>query len=122
MVTTMQFTYEGRTLRRGGLEWFCQTAGSRWALDPMHGGWELFFSDGRVWWLIGHGREIEMFPGLKDSMTAAARIVEEVRLQEGKEHDAAKGSCPCFGGPVSDDPADEHAPDCPARSAEGEQR
>jgi hypothetical protein len=65
-----------RSMRCGGYQWYCQSPGSWWALDPSLG-WYLFFTDGHRWWLMGHGREISMHHGLKDSMRAAAKFIDE---------------------------------------------
>lgn len=79
-----KFAY-GRSLIRSGYTWYCQTAGSRWATDPVIG-WELFLTaEGTgpaTWFLIGvsdktRGREINTGAyGLKTAMTEAARLME----------------------------------------------
>jgi hypothetical protein len=55
-----EFHY-GRSLFSGAYQWYCQTAGSRWATDPVVG-WELYLTaEGTgpaTWYLIGHGAEI----------------------------------------------------------------
>ena len=49
----------GRSIRRG-YTWYCQTPGTRWATDPIIG-WELYYTDGPSWWLIGpDGSETDM--------------------------------------------------------------
>lgn len=45
-----EFVY-GKSLKRGGYTWYCQTPGILWKTDPVIG-WELFLTDGG-WLLIG---------------------------------------------------------------------
>lgn len=73
-----------RSINRAGYQWYCQSAGSRWGLDPILG-WELYFTaEGRgaaTWWLMGTGagnlgREINMGTNrLKEAMVEAAGFV-----------------------------------------------
>lgn len=69
-----EFSY-GRSLFSGEYQWYCQTAGSRWATDPVVG-WELYLTaEGTgpaTWYLIGHGVEVNTGErGLKAAMRQA---------------------------------------------------
>lgn len=39
---------------RANVTWYCQVPGVSWATAPKsENGWELFYSDGPAWWLLG---------------------------------------------------------------------
>lgn len=87
------FSY-ARSIRRAGYQWYCQTAGIRWAVDPAIG-WELYLTaEGRgaaTWWLMGTreetlGREINMGTrGLKAAMVEASGFISGERSEYGPQ-------------------------------------
>lgn len=84
-----RFNY-GRSITRAGYQWYCQTPGTRWAVDPVIG-WELYLtSEGQgaaTWWLMGTsdenvGREINTGTNrLKEAMVDAAGFISGVKTE-----------------------------------------
>lgn len=77
-----EFSYK-RSLTRAGYTWYCQSPGSSWATDPIIG-WDLFYTDGPSWHLMGTGRhlgwEINLdTKRLKEAMDRAAVRINEIK-------------------------------------------
>ena len=78
-----EFRY-ARSMTRAGYTWYCQSPGVNWRTDPIIG-WQLYYTDGPSWWLMGTGEEtlgyeIDMCTRqLKVAMDEAAREIEKIK-------------------------------------------
>lgn len=71
-------------MTRAGITWYCQLAGISWATAPKgEGGWELFFTDGPEWWLLGPDySERRAAAKLRPAMDCAAKKIAESGLSD----------------------------------------
>lgn len=79
------FTY-GWSMSLGGYTWYCQLPGVCWRTDPVVG-WELYYTDGPSWHLIGHGDNLGWEVSLdterfKVAMDRAADTIEKIKNGE----------------------------------------
>lgn len=79
------FVY-GRSMISGDYTWYCQSPGVCWKTDPVVG-WELFYTDGPSWHLIGHGDNLGWEVSLntrqfKMAMHLADLTIEKIKKGE----------------------------------------